>query len=330
MGPNGETIYPESPDDMARELRAFVRDFGVNVDRRVLRHDARAHRARSRARSTACARARPASSSPVQFVASAMTAVSLEQEPRPLLVGERINSQGSRKIKRLLLADDYDEIMLVAREQVEGGAHVLDVCVALTERKDEDAQMATSSRSSRNRRSAADDRLDRAQSDRSGAARSMPGAPIVNSINLENGRAKIDEVMPLVVEHGAAVVALTIDETGMAKTAERKLEIASRISDIVTEEYGMPPGALIFDALTFTLATGEPSSSSRRVETIEGIRLIKRELPGVLTSLGVSNVSFGLKPAARAALNSVSCTTASRPAWICALVNPKEIRPTPN
>ena len=120
--------------------------------------------------------------------------------------------------------------------------------------------------------------------------------------------------MPLVHEAGAAVVALTIDETGMAKTAQRKLEVARRIHDIVVGEYGLPPGALIFDALTFTLATGDAEYVDSAVETIEGIRLIKRELPGVLTSLGVSNVSFGLKPRARATCSTRSCsTTASRP-----------------
>ncbi len=153
------------------------------------------------------------------------------------------------------------------------------------------------------------------------------GRAIVNSVNLENGRGKIDVVMPLVRESGAAVVALTIDETGMAKTAERKLEIARRIHAIVTGEYEIPPGALIFDALTFTLATGDPEFSRSAIETIEGIRAIKAALPGVLTSLGVSNVSFGLKPGARAALNSVMLHHCVAAGLDMALVNAKEITP---
>ncbi len=134
-------------------------------------------------------------------------------------------------------------------------------------------------------------------------------------------------MLPLAKEHGAAVVALTIDEIGMAKTAERKLEVAQRIYDIVVGEYGLPPGALIFDDLTFTLATGDPEFNDSAVETIEGIRLIKRELPGVLTSLGVSNVSFGLKPAARAALNSVFLHHCVEAGLDAALVHAKEITP---
>jgi 5-methyltetrahydrofolate--homocysteine methyltransferase len=149
----------------------------------------------------------------------------------------------------------------------------------------------------------------------------------VNSINLENGRTRIDDVMPLVRAAGAAVVALTIDEIGMAKTRERKLEVARRIHEIVTTEFGLPPGALIFDALTFTLATGDAEFLDSAIETIAGIRLIKQELPGVLTSLGVSNVSFGLKPAARAALNSVMLHHCVEAGLDMALVYAKEITP---
>ena len=148
-----------------------------------------------------------------------MTGVALEQEPRPLLVGERINSQGSRKMKRLLLADDYDGIGLVAREQVEGGAHVLDICVALTERVDEDVQMREVVRKLA-QSIEAPLMIDSTEPHVIEVAlQNYPGRAIVNSIHLEAGRAKIDVVMPLAEEHGAAVVALTIDEVGMAKTA---------------------------------------------------------------------------------------------------------------
>ena len=147
---------------------------------------------------------------------------SLEQEPRPLIVGERINAQGSRKIKRLLLEDDYDDIVLVAREQVEGGAHVLDVCCALTERADEDAQMRELVRNLAQSIEAPliiDSTEPRSLE---AALQNYPGRAIVNSVHLEAGRAKIDPVLPLVREHGAAVIALTIDESGMAKTARAK------------------------------------------------------------------------------------------------------------
>src|SRR5690606_7260997 len=159
------------------------------------------------------------------------------------------------------------------------------------------------------------------------ALEQYPGRAVVNSINLENGRQRVDAVLPLVVEHGAAVIALTIDEQGMARTAERKLEVAKRIHDIATREYGLEPDALIFDALTFTLATGDPEYRRSAVETMEGIRRIKAGLPGVLTVLGVSNVSFGLAPHARAVLNSVFLHHCVAAGLDMAIVNPAHVIP---
>jgi 5-methyltetrahydrofolate--homocysteine methyltransferase len=326
MGPRGETIYPEGPQELAAELAAFVRDFGVDAVGGCCGTTPEHIAALVQAIATVQRRARPVADR-AQEVASAITAVSLEQQPRPLLVGERINAQGSRRVKRLLLEENYDEIVLLARQQVEGGAHVLDLCCALTERADEGEQMRQLVR-----------RL--AQSIEAPlsidstepkvleiALQNYAGRAILNSVHLESGRAKLDAVLPLAREHGAAVVALTIDESGMAKTAERKLEVARRISEIAVGEYGLPPGALIFDDLTFTLATGEPEFAASAIETIEGIRLIKRELPGSLTSLGISNVSFGLRPDARAALNSVFLHHCVEAGLDCALVHPKEIVP---
>jgi 5-methyltetrahydrofolate--homocysteine methyltransferase len=161
------------------------------------------------------------------------------------------------------------------------------------------------------------------------ALKTYPGCAIVNSINLENGRERVDAVMPLVVRYGAAVIALTIDEQGMAKSAERKLAVAKRIHDIVTGEFGLPAEQLIFDALTFTLATGDAEFIQSATETIEGIRRIKAELPGVLTSLGVSNVSFGLGKEARAILNSVFLYHCVQAGLDMAIVNPSDITPYP-
>jgi 5-methyltetrahydrofolate--homocysteine methyltransferase len=330
MGSKGETIYPETPAEMARELGAFVRDFGVNAIGGCC-GTTPAHIAAFRAELTALAKSgyatRIPEPKPLQFAASAMTAVALQQQGTVLLIGERVNSQGSRKIKRLLLADDYDEITLVARAQVEGGAHLLDICTALTERVDEDVQMATVVKRLAQSVEAplVIDSTEAGVIER--ALKIYAGRPVVNSINMENGRAKIDAVMPLVREAGAAVIALTIDEAGMAKTAQRKLEIAQRITQICVEEYGIPRGALIFDDLTFTLATGDAEYIDSAVETIEGIRLIKRELPGVLTSLGVSNVSFGLGPAARHVVNSVMLHHCVEAGLDMAIVNPAEITP---
>jgi len=325
MGPKGETIYPESPEEMAAELAAFVRDFGVNVIGGCC--------GTTPAHITAFAgaiqdlRPRVPEPKPHQLAASAMTAISLEQEPRPLIVGERINAQGSRKIKRLLLEEQYDDIMLVAREQVEGGAHMLDICCALTERTDEDEQMRILVKRLA-QSTEAPLMIDSTEPKVLEAALKMyAGRPIVNSIHLENGRAKVDSVMPMVMMSGAAVVALTIDENGMAKTARAKADVAKRIYDICVDEYSLPPGALIFDDLTFTLATGDAEYIDSANETIDGIRLIKSELPSVLTSLGVSNVSFGLKPHARAALNSVFLHHCVEAGLDLALVHAKEIQP---
>src|SRR3954462_10918335 len=227
----------------------------------------------------------------------------------------------------MLLTDDYDGLVRVAEDQVEGGAHVLDICVALTERQDEDEQMReVVKRVSLTQ--PAPIQVDSTEPDViEKALEQIPGRAIVNSINLEAGRDKADRVIPLAKAHGAALIALTIDEEGMAKTAERKVEIAKRIRDIACDEHGLDPELLIFDALTFTLTTGDEEWKPSAVETIEGIRRIKSEIPGVKTSLGVSNVSFGVSPPARAVLNSVFLHHCVEAGLDLAMVNPNHITP---
>ncbi len=322
----GRTLYPMRPEPLAETLREFVLDFGVNAVggccgttpehiRSLVAAVGRGTRPR----------ARPGRSR--WHVSSGMTAVALEQEPRPLLIGERLNTQGSRRVKRLALEGTLDDMVPVAREQVEGGAHVLDVCLALTERTDEAEQMRLLVKKL-SLSVEAPLCIDSTEASVIEAAlQACPGSAIVNSINLENGRERVDSVMPLVTRYGAAVIALTIDELGMAKSAERKLEVARRIHDIVTREYGLPPERLIFDDLTFTLATGDEEFTRSGLETLEGIRLIKRELPGVLTSLGVSNVSFGLGKEARAVLNSVFLYHCVQAGLDMAIVNPADVIP---
>ena len=249
------------------------------------------------------------------------------QEPAPTIVGERVNSQGSRKAKEMLLADDYDGLVTIAEDQVEGGAHVLDLCVALTERQDEDEQMRLVAKKVALTQPAPI-QVDSTEPDViETALEQIPGRAIVNSVNLEAGRDKLDKVVPIAKAHGAALIALTIDEVGMAKTRERKLEIATRIKELVCDEHGMDPEALIFDALTFTLTTGDDEWKPSAVETIEGIRLIKSELPGVKTSLGVSNVSFGIGVPARSVLNSVFLHHCVEAGLDLAMVNPNHITP---
>jgi len=325
QGPDGETIFPEAPEQIARVLGEFVERHGVGLVGGCCgttpEHIAAiAERVRGIEPAP-----RPAPGPP--RVASMMTAFDLVQEPRPTLVGERVNSQGSKRAKELLLADDYEGLVRVAEDQVEGGAHVLDVCVALTERQDEDAQMGeTVSRISLSQ--PAPIQVDSTEPEVIEAAlERIPGRAIVNSVNLEAGRAKLDRVVPLAIRHGAALIALTIDEQGMAKTAERKLEVAREIHRLACDEHGLDPELLIFDALTFTLTTGDEEWRPSAVETIEGIRRIKAGLPGVKTSLGVSNVSFGISAGARAVLNSAFLHHCVEAGLDLAMVNPNHITP---
>src|SRR5437763_213455 len=323
----GEAVYPLEPQPMATALSEFVKDFGVRIVGGCCGTTPAHLLAIVKAVRAAEPEARTAHTSHVPRVSSAMRAITLHQDPPPLLVGERVNSQGSRKVKRLLLADDYEGILEVARDQVDSGAHVLDVCVALTERADEAEQM---SQVVKLLSMSVDTPLviDSTEANVIEAAlEHIPGRAIVNSINMANGRKSIDAVVPLVKKHGAAVIALTIDEIGMAKTRERKLEVARKIYDIVVGEYGLAPEDLIYDALTFTLATGDAAWIESGKETIEVIRLIKRELPGVSTILGVCNVSFGLTPEARGSLNSVFLHHCVQAGLDAAIVNPAHIRP---
>jgi 5-methyltetrahydrofolate--homocysteine methyltransferase len=325
QGPDGETIFPEQPEPLAATLGEFVERYEVGIVGGCCGTTPE-HIAAIRERVAGRVPGERPAPGPPQ-VSSMMTSTPLVQEPRPTLVGERVNSQGSKKAKELLLADDYDGLVQVAEDQVEGGAHVLDLCVALTERSDEDEQMvAVAERVSLTQ--PAPIQVDSTEPEVIEAAlEKIPGRAIVNSINLEAGPDKANRVVPLAKAHGAALIALTIDEVGMAKTAERKVEIAKRIRDLACEEHGLDPEVLIFDALTFTLTTGDDEWKPSAVETIEGIRRIKAEIPGVKTSLGVSNVSFGVGQPARAVLNSVFLHHCVEAGLDLAMVNPNHITP---
>ncbi|HEY5093526.1 MAG TPA: methionine synthase [Candidatus Eremiobacteraceae bacterium] len=322
----GLAIYPLEPAGMRDQLRAFVAEFGANIVGGCC--GSGPEHIRLLVEATADLHPRTPKPHPAQEIASAMTSLALEQEPRPLIVGERLNAQGSRKVKRLILSDDYDALVEVAREQVSGGAHALDVCMALTEREGEDTAMAEVVK--RLELSVEAPLMIDSTEARviKRALETNPGRAIINSVNLENGRSRIDDVLPLAIEHGAAVVALTIEKSvGMAKTIEDKVLVARQIEAMCCGEYGLPRGRLIFDVLTFTLATGQPEYLDAGVNTIEGIRAVKEALPGVLTVLGVSNISFGLNPAARAVINSVFLYHCVEAGLDLAIVNPKDITP---
>jgi 5-methyltetrahydrofolate--homocysteine methyltransferase len=321
----GDAVYPLEPKPMAEMLAEMVKVNGLRIVGGCC--GTRPEHLKEIVEAVGAVRAQVPHHQPVPRASSAMRAVDFDQDPKPLLIGERVNAQGSRKVKRLLLAEDYEGIVEVAREQAESGAHILDVCVAVTERVDEAEQMAKLVKllSMSVESPIMIDSTEAKVIEK--ALEAIPGRAIINSINMENGRERIDTVVPIAKKHGAALVALTIDPIGMAKTRERKLEVAKKIYDIVVGEYGMDPADLIYDDLTFTLATGDAEWIDSAVETIEGIKLIKRELPGVYTSLGVSNVSFGLGVEARAVLNSVFLHHCVEAGLDMAIVNPAHIKP---
>jgi 5-methyltetrahydrofolate--homocysteine methyltransferase len=325
QGPDGETIFPEQPEPLADALKEFVERYGVSIVGGCC-GTTPAHIAAIVERvAKRPVGPRPAPRPP--HLSSMIAATTLVQEPRPTMVGERVNSQGSRKAKELLLADDYDGLLQIAEDQVEGGAHVLDLCVALTERSDEDEQMRLVAKKV-SLTQPAPIQIDSTEPEViERALEQIPGRAIVNSVNLEAGRDKLDRVVPAAMAHGAALIALTIDEVGMAKTAERKVEIAKRIRDLCCEEHGLDPELLIFDCLTFTLTTGDEEWRPSAVETIAGIKAIKEQIPSVKTSLGVSNVSFGVSPGARAVLNSVFLHHCVGAGLDLAMVNPNHITP---
>jgi 5-methyltetrahydrofolate--homocysteine methyltransferase len=322
---DGQASYPLAAVPMAIELTEFVTELGVNVvggccgstPAHIRELVARVGHLSPRARTVPV----------VPRIASALRAIDLIQDPGPLVVGERLNAQGSRAVKRHLMSRDWDALVGIGRHQAESGAHALDVCVAMVERTDEAASMAELVR---RLRMVVETPLviDTTEVEVVRAAlEAYPGRPILNSIHAEDRAGRIDTWVPLMVEHGAAAVAMCIDERGQADTSLWKLEAAEKVHAIVCGEYGLPPDRLIFDALTFTLTTGQAELANSAVETLDGIRRIKAGLPGVLTILGVSNVSFGIAPHLREILNAVFLFHAVEAGLDLAIINPALSRP---
>jgi 5-methyltetrahydrofolate--homocysteine methyltransferase len=322
---DGRAIYPLEPQPFAEALVEYVEKYHVNVVGGCCGTTPLHLKTLVELLGTRPPAKRP--EEPIPSLASAIAATPMHQEPRPLLIGERLNSQGSSKFKQLLIAEDFDSMVSLARQQVASGAHALDLCTALTERPDEGELMRSliKALSQAVRAPLVIDSTDPVVMEL--ALQTAPGRSLLNSVNLESGRERAEHVFGLARSYNAAVIALTIDERGMAKTSARKLEIAKRIHDMAVNEYGLKSGDLAFDALTFTLATGDAEYLDSAKETLEGIRAIKRELPGVFTSLGVSNVSFGFNPAARAVINSVMLYHAVAAGLDMAIVNPAQVKP---
>jgi 5-methyltetrahydrofolate--homocysteine methyltransferase len=257
-------------------------------------------------------------------ISSALNAVEIQQNPPPLIIGERVNSQGSRKAKEMVLKDDFEGLLNLARSQVEEGAHCLDICVATTERSDEhdfmcqlvkrlcleiEAPLVIDSTDPKVIES---------------AIKQIPGKPIINSINLEGDGSRFHSLAPLMIKYGVPAIAMCIGPNGMAKTPKEKLETACLLFE-TGKKYGLKPWQFIFDVLTFTLATGQEEFLDSAKNTLEGIKLVKENLPGCFTTLGLSNVSFGLPTHARKIINSVFLYHAIKSGLDSVIINPKDI-----
>ena len=320
----GRTVYPLTPRELARWHRSFVTEDGVQVVGGCCgttpEHLAEVVRQ--------VADLTPAEREPRwdPAVSSLYSAVPLNQEPKPLLVGERANANGSKKFRKLLKAGDLDGMVALARSQERGGAHALDLCVAYVGRDEvEDARQVVGRFRGEVRLPLVIDSTQSAVME--AALKRCGGRCILNSINLEDGEDRAREVLRLARDFGAAVVALAIDEDGMAREVEQKLAVAERIYRLATEEFGLKAADLIFDMLTFTVCSGDPDLRDAAVQTLEAIEQLKKRLPGVWTILGLSNISFGLRPRSRHALNSVFLHLAVVKGLDMAIVEARKIVP---
>ncbi|HEY3311080.1 MAG TPA: methionine synthase [Anaerolineales bacterium] len=322
---DGQAVYPLEPEPFAAALLEFVDKNNISIVGGCCGTTPAHLKLLVDSLNSRPHPARPEQATP--RLSSSISATNMRQDPPPLLIGERCNAQGSKKFKRLLLNEDYDSILEIAREQVNFGAHALDISCAVTERPDE-VELMRKTVKKLEMGVEVPLVIDTTELDVLEAAlKTAPGRCLINSTHLESGRAKADKIFTLAKNHNAAVIVLTIDENGMAKNASRKLEVAKRIFDIAVNDHGLRPEALVYDALTFTLATGDPEFAESAIDTIEGIRLIKENLPGVLTSLGVSNLSFGFAPQARPALNSVMLYHCVQAGLDMAIINPAHVTP---
>jgi len=299
---DGQVHYPLGPEAYAQAFLPIAEAVGLNLIGGCCGTTPE-HIRRLRAGLGDAAAPAPRRVAAPEQVASLFAPVDLTQDPPPLYVGERANATGSKKFRDALLAERLDTAFDLLVEQDEGVAHVLDLSVAYAgrdERADMTALVARAARECRLPLMVDSTQLDVVEA----ALKLHGGRMLVNSIHFESGEEKAEALVALARRFGAGLVGLTIDETGMAMTADRKLEIAGRLIAFC-EARGLRRGDLLLDALTFTVCSGDGALRDAARETVEAIRRIKKEFPGVRTILGLSNISFGLKPAARKVLNTV-------------------------
>ncbi|MBX6743801.1 MAG: methionine synthase [Acetobacteraceae bacterium] len=326
---DGKTHYPLSAEEMATWMERFVREDGLNLIGGCCGTNVE-HIAALDAMLRRIGGVRPApvarKSYWVPSVASLYGATALRQENSYFSIGERCNANGSKAWRERQAAHDWDGCVAMGREQVQEGSNSLDICTAFVGR-DELAEMTEVIRRFTGSVNAPLV-IDSTETPVIEAALKLHGGkPIINSINFEDGEKHAHDRLLLARKFGAAVIALTIDEQGMAKTAEDKLRIARRLVDFACNKHGLPQSDLLIDPLTFTIATGNEDDRKLGLWTLEGIRMIREEFPDIQIILGLSNISFGLNPAARHVLNSVFLDHAVRAGMTGAIVHVSKIKP---
>jgi len=320
----GYTYYPMGPDEFAEQQEKFLELDGVSFLGGCC--GTTPQHIRALVNRVANIQPKSACGKQANSLASLFSTVPLMQEPAPLLIGERSNATGSKAFRELLLAEDYEGTLSVGQQQVRAGAHVLDVSVGFAcrdETKDMNSVMSLYAQ-----KLSLPLMPDSTQTPAlEEALKLIGGKPIINSVNLEDGIEKFDAVCQLAKKYGAALVCLTIDEVGMAKTVERKVEIAERIYELATKKHGINPEDLVFDLLTFTLGSGDEEYFDAGINTIEAIRELRLRHPEVGAVLGLSNISFGLDKDARPYLNSMFLHHCIEAGLTSVIINVKHIIP---
>src|SRR5271155_921779 len=321
----GHAVYKLTPQELAEYHKHFVQDYGI----RIVGGCCGTVPAHLKAVVDAVSGIEPAKRDvkKVGAASSAYTSVPLDLEPKPLIVAEEMNTTTRvEHFRNLVRAKKYDDILALAKKLVNDGSHMLDLCCAIVG-EDEKGYITAIIEKVATR--VPDPILvDSTEADVvEEALKRIPGRAIINSINLEDGEKRTSKVLPMAKRYGAAVIALTIDEDGMALTAEKKAAIAHRIFDLATKKYGIRPVDIIFDALTLPISTGQDEYRSAGIETLKAVERIKKELPNVKTILGVSNISFGLDAYPRRVLNSVFMHEAVDHGLDMAIVNYTKIYP---
>ncbi len=321
----GHAVYKLTPEELAKFHKHFVVDYGV----RIVGGCCGTKPEHLKAVVDAVSGVEPAKRDvkAVGAASSAYTSVPLDLEPKPLIVAEEMNTTTRvEHFRNLVRAKKYDDILALAKKLANEGSHMLDLCCAIVGEDEKGYMSAILEKIAT--RVPAPILVDSTEADVvEEALKRIPGKAIINSINLEDGEKRTSKVLPMAKRYGAAVIALTIDEEGMALTADRKVAVAHRIFDLATRKYGIRPVDLIFDALTLPISTGQEEYRSAGIETLNAVKRIRQELPEVKTVLGVSNISFGLDAYPRRVLNSVFLHEAVENGLDIAIVNYTKIYP---